>query len=363
MLELFRKLYVSFDKYRKTYKDRYLAYLSIYVGIIGIGISLILFAFDTKSINAIFAFQNAAIVCCSIFIIIYLIRRHNIFTTQLHSLVKFSRFICNVNNSIINKKNSFRFKTNRDNDALYSNMKDIFKKVTDDLRIELLSYYESIGKNRDNDLSVAIRLICKRSDIQHFIDNCDNENNYPIKNFCVNPKADLVIATCWRDWYTFKELNRSKITIYDIDQNTPYWSIIKTQSPYSCIYRCNDIAATDASFLCQNENWRKHYNATLVAPIKYPPFYLKPGEIPHSNHLGFITVDSKNAGKYDLFDDEIAQNLLRFVAGEMLDTIIAYTKLSQTKTPVDFVGSLVSDIIETRAKQEGQDFEAQDNAS
>jgi len=84
-----------------------------------------------------------------------------------------------------------------------------------------------------------------------------------------------------------------QLTSYLYDKNTAFHHILHDLQRRDYFY-CNNLQALDADggYYNANPDWRKHYNATAVTPIKNPKTSAK------DDCLGFLCIDNKG-GRFD----------------------------------------------------------------
>lgn len=124
----------------------------------------------------------------------------------------------------------------------------------------------------------------------------------------IDPKA-LYIITLARDHDTatlFAEREVRK-EAYPVSENTDF-SHILTGAPE---FLCNDLLKLekDGHYTNNNRRWKEWYNATLVVPIMH-----RSSATSQPTTYGFLTVDSRNTSKRELFTREGVQPIMDFGA-------------------------------------------------
>lgn len=113
-----------------------------------------------------------------------------------------------------------------------------------------------------------------------------------------------VIRTLIRDAISSRErweIDR-QLPEYRYDLNTAF-EVILDEDANQSYYMSNNLK-TEQSYNNANKNWHKHYNACLVAPIRY--IEIKEDGAEKSAVLGFICIDNKKGGFNEVGKDVLA---------------------------------------------------------
>lgn len=126
---------------------------------------------------------------------------------------------------------------------------------------------------------------------------------------------DRWIITVYRDPSTYEEWREEREVsskIYSINGNSAFMHIFMNKQPY---FRCDDLIKMGDSYMNENPLWREKYNATIVVPIRY---YCKENGV--HRLFGFISVDSLNRDKNNLF----VNNMARYIVGQAADLMASF---------------------------------------
>ncbi len=128
-----------------------------------------------------------------------------------------------------------------------------------------------------DECSVCIKILA--------LDDIDNKGS----------SQDILVRTYMRDTNSYRSRKRSddKIFEYSYYENTAFKEILSADNDSS--YYVSDDLLSENTYVNLNVNWKKSYNATLVAPIRYAL-----GQ-PATDYavLGFVCIDNKKGGLSD----------------------------------------------------------------
>ena len=114
--------------------------------------------------------------------------------------------------------------------------------------------------------------------------------------------------------------------IYSVERNTAFIHIFQEREQ---VFARDDLQLLGNAYKNENTSWKKQYNATIVAPIRY--------SIPEKGDyrcFGFIAIDSLNAGNKNIFENEEAKYIIGHAADLMANFFLA---LSIAKPPINAV--------------------------
>jgi hypothetical protein len=162
------------------------------------------------------------------------------------------------------------------------------KSVSNNIRESLLSYFRSLSIDLDGELSVSVKLIVDSKYLQQLF------SKDPEKSAKIGPEKKLII-TFARDHATLDEGSREVgECVYSIDSNTAYQYLFNSDEKCYC---CDDLSS-QTGYLNESKNWKSHYNAAIVVPIRYTS---ASGSF---ICYGFLTVDAPNPNGRSLFSDK-----------------------------------------------------------
>ena len=106
------------------------------------------------------------------------------------------------------------------------------------------------------------------------------------------------------------------LPIYSIGENTDFKEILVKNKK---VFSHNNLASLSGK-LYENSSseWQSRYNATIVVPIKSKPDGKK-----NTVYYGFLTADSLNPKKVDMFSDDYKDPILQ-IMGHAADAIATW---------------------------------------
>ncbi len=185
--------------------------------------------------------------------------------------------------------------------------KDVYLKECDDLCVTVKLMLESnniislYDKTLDRDVRTSI----------------DKKNNW--------------IITVYRDPSTYEKWREEREVgsmIYSIEDNSAFMHIYMNKKSF---FRCDDLASMGDAYINENQSWKEKYNATIVVPIRY---YCKENGI--YKLFGFISIDSLNRDKNNLFTN----NAARYIVGHSADLMASFFLASSIANARDSFSNL-----------------------
>ncbi len=201
----------------------------------------------------------------------------------------------------------------RDEQRLFSRICDY---VTDSIRDSLLHYFRFKRIDIGEDVHVSVKLVVSPSAVIEHIPNIKEEKKRQIQT------KNKWIITIYRDHYTYLH-HRDREThssIYSIDGNTAYHHIVNLG--HQC-FVSNDLRSMGPTYHNENPNWRQHYNAALVVPIRYHC-----EDVEACRCFGLLTADSLNEKRLALYDECICRDIMAHAA-DLLATFFVLLMLSK----------------------------------
>lgn len=176
---------------------------------------------------------------------------------------------------------------------------DICHSITTELRFLFLHYFETRNFNIGDDLAITVKLIIPTAKIPTSILEA---SRYPRS---LIESRDRWVVTTYRDPHTYEKYRGERevgVSLYDIEKNTAYMHILKNQRP---CFLCNDLRGLKENYLNETPNWERHYNSTLVVPIRYL-------HTPTNQCIeyGLLAADSLNPNGYELFNNKECKDLI-----------------------------------------------------
>ncbi|MCB0209659.1 MAG: hypothetical protein KDJ52_10030 [Anaerolineae bacterium] len=171
-------------------------------------------------------------------------------------------------------------------------MKDVCKDITLRVRIALEEHLRHTHPQINENISVCVKLLISS---ERLLDIVGTRLNSQAK---IGLKTkDKWVITAYRDPKTYSDKKREvSHVVYEIDQNTAYMNIFKGLK--ECFLN-NNLKDLEDAYLNENPNWDRHYNATVVVPIRYELTSLGEYEF-----FGALAVDSLNKSKSELFNED-----------------------------------------------------------
>jgi hypothetical protein len=293
--------------------DRVLSTISFFVGLVSLVFSILVYFSPTPTPTYLIIRDILIVLLLTFSITVLAIKYYkktemvedfrDLLTHQIVSdqqlIDKFrNHFFCNIRSNLItendlqNKIDSIRREYfNKVCQSVLTDTRDIFK-----------DYFEARGLKIEEDLVITIKLLLSRDEAQK------------IMNRIKGPKADTLselgqyIATAFRDPFTWeKKPERKEINgeVYRLEENTTFNNIINLHKPFFLSNNLH-LMVSKGEYKNQHANWQKYYNSVLAVPICY-----KPDENNNNNlYYGVLSIDSLNPKGFDLFNDNIAYNML-----------------------------------------------------
>lgn len=178
--------------------------------------------------------------------------------------------------------------------------------TTSGLRSAFLSLFKSRGIDIDDDIAISVKLIIPANNVVEMGRNFEEHKKRQIL------RKDKWVITIFRDPFTYNhhpEREVGGIKVYDIHNNTAFHHIF---SSGHSLFFSNDLKSEGDHYLNENVNWKDHYNATLVVPIRY-----KDAVTEEQVCFGFLAIDSMNKDNIALFDSVDCKNLLKHSADSL----------------------------------------------
>lgn len=117
----------------------------------------------------------------------------------------------------------------------------------------------------------------------------------------------VFVSTLRRDRESHHNRKGSNASYYSVQENTAFEQILDRMEPNNYFIENDlDALAKKNGYRNSNHNWRKFYNATLVAPIYVP----NPDSAIERNAIGFLCVDSKRG----TFNEDVHVSTLQILA-------------------------------------------------
>jgi len=166
----------------------------------------------------------------------------------------------------------------------------------------------------------------------------DDSCSVCIKIIGINDKSEVIVSTLMRDTKSFRE-RKSKDGLFNEPflwyENTAFKLILSNDTADS--YYVSDNLSKEQSYTNLNNNWRRFYNATLVAPLRINLNDSKFGEDQFLNVIGFVCIDNKK-GNFDTRASievmaSIADSLYQYfnLTGELTDLATTRIRTANTK--------------------------------
>lgn len=344
---------ISLVKYLFGTPDRLYTSISVLISILSFfGSVLLPFAFPEKIpyliiVRDLIIFFVLFSTCIVVF---YKYARRDFYLSNLSQNLK------NVNNELNNKINDLQIKIDSSNSAFNARINSkleeqyfYFHKVVHKFRDDVFRFYINDMPNEfilsDKGKTAFLRichsitssvkktmteyLISKDIYLKDYDDLCVTvklllESDNIIKLYgetldrevkaSINKKNKLII-TVYRDPSTYEEWREEREVgskIYSIDGNSAFMHIFMNKQPY---FRSDDLIKMGDTYTNENLSWREKYNATIVVPIRY---YCKDNGV--YRLFGFISVDSPNRDKNNLF----VNNMARYIVGQAADLMASF---------------------------------------
>ncbi len=151
-------------------------------------------------------------------------------------------------------------------------------------------------------MTLTVKLIINCDEAQRILNQYKGDHADTL-----SPKGKYII-TVYRDPYTWEQkLERREVKqiVYRIEENTAFADIINN---HQSKFFSNNLKTLYEKGEYKNEhpNWQHYYNSTLVVPICYKPS----NDNTNNLYYGVLAIDSNNIKGHDLFNDDIAFNML-----------------------------------------------------
>lgn len=201
--------------------------------------------------------------------------------------------------------------------------------ITDGVKTSFNEYFRSKGIDVGTDLAVSVKLIITPDEVLEALaqlHQLSQEQKQLIQ------AKDQWFITVFRDNYTHihSPLREKSQTIYDIDKNTAFRNVVRSQADAYC---CNDLQSLGAAYENENINWRDYYNATLVVPIRYLSL-----DRSHYRCYGILAVDSMNKKKLENLYNEVE---CKYILGHAADLLATFFLLLEVTNHSPNNGNLV----------------------
>jgi hypothetical protein len=191
--------------------------------------------------------------------------------------------------------------------------KKICHSITMDIKEIYVEFLLSKGIDIGDDLSVTIKLTVSQNELISILtpilgSKLDSNLKKRIR------KKDKWVYTAYRDPDTFEKPERREVTAtcYSIDGNSAFAHIYNEKR---AVYACDDLQALGVTYKNENPEWKKYYNATLIAPIRFNDNLLG-----KCYCFGFIAIDSNNKQKMKLFEYDES----RYIIGHSADLLATF---------------------------------------
>jgi hypothetical protein len=201
--------------------------------------------------------------------------------------------------------------------------------ITEDVKTSFTEYFKSRGIDIRRDIAIAVKLIITPDEVLDVL----GQELSQAQQEQIRAK-DQWFITVFRDNYTHihSPLREKGQRIYDIDNNTAFRRLVRTQESAFC---SNDLQRLSAAYDNESKEWGKYYNATLVVPIRYLSLDGR-----HFRCYGVLAVDSLNEKKItDLYNEAECKYILGHAA-DLLATF--FLLLEVTDYPTNYGGTLVN---------------------
>lgn len=197
--------------------------------------------------------------------------------------------------------------------------KNICASITYDLRVTLKEFYSAKHYEIDEDIAISVKLLLPPSEVAELLGDkiTDDQKRKLHEN-------NQWMITAFRDHHTYQKYRSQREVLqryYSLEKNTAFNHI--TTATQNC-FISNDLKSLGKSYLNENSDWQKFYNATIVVPIRY--FTNDPAKF---RCFGALAVDSLNQHKYDLFENEACIDIV----GNAADLIANYFLILALKQP------------------------------
>ena len=117
----------------------------------------------------------------------------------------------------------------------------------------------------------------------------------------------VFVHTLLRDRESHHNRRGSNPAYYSVKDNTAFEQILDRKEPNNYFIENNlEALAQRNGYRNSNPNWRKFYNATLVAPV----YVLNPDDGTERNAIGFLCVDTKRG----IFNEDVHVSTLQILA-------------------------------------------------
>lgn len=173
-------------------------------------------------------------------------------------------------------------------------------------------YFQTKHIDVGDDLTVTVKLIFPASHLLNFFGNVQDDEAVQIR------KNDRWVITVYRDSYTYgnrqdREVVTRKFTLYSLTNNSAFNNITSNNDTYFC---SNNLQLLGETYINENKNWRKQYNAALVVPIRCANGKSR-------MDFGFLAVDSLNSDMLDLFDPDKCLDILNHSASVLASFLLS----------------------------------------
>ncbi len=305
--------------------DRIYTFISIIIGLISIGLTLFLWK-SPKPIPHFIIIRDCLVVgllfLITVLLIVKYVRRESFLVKEIEKLNKRLDDLFNIISKefehfhMINHKlrndifSSYKDHINSDL-ILDAQKKQIFDKIchsiTSEVKKIFLDFFKARGIELKDNLAVTVKLTLPAKEVISLF----GEKIKQHKKKKIRKEKELII-TAYRDPETYEAFrDRREIcqTIYSISRNTAFIHIFHEKREIFC---CDNLKALGDAYLNENPDWKKYYNSTIVAPIRF-----KSKDDNHFRYFGLLAIDCLNRHNFNLFENDEAKNIV----GHAVDTL------------------------------------------
>jgi len=324
---------MSLKEYLIGTPDRVYSFISVIVGLLSIILTVFLWKFPEK-IPELIIIRDIIVICLLLLVsgllLCKYIRRES-YLNNLNDRLKSSNNRLNKQfsnfHSIVHKfrNDIFQHYINKiPDEIIVSNAeKGTFEKICHSVTIEvkkvMIDYLESRNIHLKDDLCVTVKLTLKSNNI---IDLYGETFDKKLKKTLLRNNKMWVI-TVYRDPETYEKHREKRDVgsrIYSVEKNTAFKNIFHDKEQ---VFANDNLEMLGDNYKNENTSWKKQYNSTIVAPIRYFS--------PEKNAyrcFGFIAIDSMNTCNEKIFENEEA----KYIIGHAADLIaIFFLMLSLSK--------------------------------
>ena len=320
------------DRELKTLKDylwgtpdRLYTFISIIIGLISIGLTLLLWK-SPQPIPTFIIIRDCLVVVLLFLItailIIKYVKRESSLVKEIEELNKRVDDLFNILSKEFEHFHMINHKLRNDIFSSYKDYidtdlildaqkKQIFDKIchsiTSEVKKIFLDFFEARGIELKDNLAVTIKLTLPSREVIRLLE--DKIKKHQKKK--LRQQKELII-TAYRDPETYEEFRDKREicqTIYSIPRNTAFIHIFQERRNIFC---CDDLEALGDTYLNENGDWKTYYNSTIVAPIRF-----KSKNDNHFRYFGLLAVDCLNRNKENLFENDESKHIV----GHAVDTL------------------------------------------